>query len=172
MKNIFTSTITGLDPGTTYYYRVGDGTSTWSQIASFKTEKANTDQFEFLIFGDSQSGDANKTDYNLWHTTATNAYVANPNASFFIEMGDAVEIGQSNAHWNKWFDADKDIISNLTYMPVEGNHECYDLSYNNTKPTMYIGQFFVPQNGPYNNAQIYSYDYGNVHFCSSRQPDF
>ena len=135
-----------------------------ASIYSFRTEDNNTNQFKFLVFGDSQSGVAGNPDYSLWQSTIQNAYKANADARFFVEMGDAVEVGQSNAHWNNWFAADKGVIDSISYMPVEGNHECYDMNINKTEPTLYIGQFNVPHNGPYNNSQVYSYDYGNVHF--------
>lgn len=100
----------------------------------------------------------------LWHLTVQNVSKANPDASFFVNVGDSVEVGQSNAHWNNWFAADKGIIDSIAYMPVEGNHKTYDINNNRTVPTLYEGQFNVPHNDPYNSSQIYSYDYGNAHF--------
>lgn len=163
-ENISTATLTNLKPGTQYYYRVGDDTKNWSPIYSFRTENNDTNQFKFLVFGDSQSGVANNPDYSLWHSTVQNASKANPDASFFVNVGDLVEVGRSNAHWNNWFAADKGVIDSISFMPVQGNHETYDINNNKTEPTLYEGQFNVPHNGPYNNSQAYSYDYGNVHF--------
>ena len=163
-ENISTTTLTNLKPGTQYYYRVGSGKNNWSPVYSFNIENNNTNQFKFLVFGDSQSGDAKKPDYKPWQSTVQNASKANPDASFFVNVGDAVEVGQSNAHWNNWFAADRGVIDSISYMPVEGNHETYDLNNNKTVPTLYEGQFNVPNNGPYNNSEAYSYDYGNVHF--------
>ncbi len=154
-ENISTATLTNLKPGTQYYYRVGDGKKNWSPIYSFRTENNNTNQFKFLVFGDSQSGDAKKPDYKPWQSTVQNASKTNPDASFFVNVGDAVEVGQSNAHWNNWFAADKGVINSISYMPVEGNHETYDMNNNKTVPTLYEGQFNVPNNGPYNNSREY-----------------
>ncbi len=162
-ENISTATLTGLSPGTRYYYRVGDGSKNWSPTYSFRTED-NDKQFQFLVFGDSQSGNDKKPDYSLWQSTIHNAYKANPEARFFVEMGDAVQVGQSMVHWNNWFAAAKGVIDSISYMPVEGNHECRYLNRTKGDPTLYKSQFNVPHNGPYYNNEAYSYDYGNVHF--------
>ncbi len=163
-ENISTAMLTGLEPGTRYYYRVGDGKSNWSPVYSFKTEDNDTNHFQFLVFGDSQSGDYRNPDYSLWQSTVQNAYKANPDASFLVVVGDAVQAGQSNVHWNYWFDAAKGVIDSISYMPVEGNHECCDVNKNKLEPTIYKGQFNVPHNGPFNNSEVYSFDYGNMHF--------
>ncbi len=136
----------------------------WSSIYPFRTESNDTKRFQFLVFGDSQSGNDKKPEYSLWQSTVHNAYKANPEARFFVEMGDAVQVGQSIVHWNYWFAAAKGVIDSISYMPVEGNHECRDMNRTKGEPTLYKGQFNVPHNGPYNNNEAYSYDYGNVHF--------
>lgn len=161
---IYTATLTGLKPGTRYYYMVGDGTKNSSSVFSFKTEEENSDHFQFMVFGDTQSGVYKKPDYDLWQSTIHNAYNANPDAKFLIVMGDAVQAGQSNAHWNNWFAAAKGIIESISYMPVEGNHEYSELDRHKVVPTLYKGQFKVPNSGPYNDSQAYSFDYGNAHF--------
>ncbi len=163
-ENISTATLTGLKPGTRYYYRVGDGKSNWSPVSSFRTENNDTNHFQLLVFGDSQSGDYKNPDYSPWQSTVQNAYKANPDASFLVVVGDEAQAGQSNFHWNYWFEAAKGVIDSISYMPVEGNTECRDMDKNKVDATLYIGQFNVPHNGPYNNSEVYSYDYGNVHF--------
>ncbi len=162
--NIHSATLTGLEPGTKYYYRVGYG-SNFSSIYSFTTEAKDTNSFKFLIFGDSQSGIATDPQYGPWKTTIQNAYKANKDAKFFINVGDLVEIGQMYAHWNNWFDAAKGVIDTIPEMPVEGNHETYQsANYNSGKPKDFVNLFPVPQNGPDGlKGQVYSFDYGNAH---------
>ncbi len=163
-ENIHTATLTGLAPGNRYYYRVGDGTNNWSPIYSFRTENNDTNQFQFLIFGDTQSGDDENPDYSLWQSTVQNAYKANPDARFFTVVGDQAQAGLSNVHWNYWFAACKGVIESIPYVPVVGNTECRDMEKDHAEPTIYMGQFNAPNNGPYNNSQAYSFDYGNMHF--------
>lgn len=162
--NIHSATLTDLEPGTKYYYRVGYGNN-FSNIYSFTTEAKDTNSFKFLIFGDSQSGIATDPQYGPWKTTIQNAFNANKDAKFFINVGDLVEIGQMYAHWNNWFDAAKGVIDTIPEMPVEGNHETYQsANYNSAKPKDFVSQFPVPQNGPDGlKGQVYSFDYGNAH---------
>lgn len=162
--NIHSATLTDLEPGTKYYYRVGYGNN-FSSIYSFTTEAKDTNSFKFLIFGDSQSGIATDPQYGPWKTTIQNAFNANKDAKFFINVGDLVEIGQMYAHWNNWFDAAKGVIDTIPEMPVEGNHETYQSSnYNSGKPKDFVNLFPVPQNGPDGlKGQVYSFDYGNAH---------
>jgi len=165
-ENLHSVTLTGLTAGEKYTYRVGDGTK-WSASHSFTTEAANTTSFKFLIFGDSQSGEASNPEYGPWKTTVQNAYSANPDAKFFVNVGDLVESGYSGAHWDNWFDAASGVIDTISFMPVQGNHETYtDASENTTaKPVLFTDQFNLPQNGPTGlTGQTYSYNYGNVHF--------
>ncbi|AFK85480.1 MULTISPECIES: fibronectin type III domain-containing protein [Thermoanaerobacterium] len=162
--NIHSATMTNLDPGTTYYYRVGYGNNL-NSIYSFTTEAKDTNSFKFLIFGDSQSGIATDPQYGPWKATIHNAYSTNKDSKFFVNVGDLVEIGQLYTHWNNWFDAAKGVIDAIPEMPVEGNHETYQSSnYDSGKPKDFVSQFPVPQNGPDSlKGQVYSFDYGNAH---------
>ena len=50
--------LTGLKPGTTYVYRVGDG-SKWSENMTFTTSQPSADTTRFFVIGDTQlSGNA------------------------------------------------------------------------------------------------------------------
>ncbi len=163
--NLFNATLTGLEPGTTYIYVVGDGTN-WSDTHTFTTEAKKVNKFKFLVFGDSQSGDMNNPEYTPWHDTLQKSYQANKDAKFFINVGDLVEKGQDYRHWNNWFNATAGVIDSIPDMVVQGNHETYNAAdWNSTKPQYFVDQFNVFQNGPEGlKGQTYSYDYGNVHF--------
>jgi len=158
-QSIHSATLTQLNPGTRYQYRVGDETG-WSEPRTFTTAVANSQQFSFIIFGDSQS-----TNYNVWRTTLQAAYQANPDASFMINMGDLTDVGQDYAQWNAWFTAARGVIDNIPIMPVVGNHETYTPTGQFSKPTFFTAQFKLPSNGPAGlRGQVYSFDYGDVHF--------
>ncbi len=163
--NIFSATIENLQPGTVYNYRVGDGNN-WSNINTFKTEENGYVETKFLIFGDSQSGNADVPNYAPWNKTVQNAFSKNQDADFLVNLGDLVEKGQDYRHWNNWFDAAKGVIDKIPEMPVQGNHETYNaLGWDSTNPKYFVNQFKVPMNGPDDlKGQVYSYDYGNVHF--------
>lgn len=110
--------------------------------------------FEFLVFGDSQSSG----DYALWRATVNNAYKANPDAAFMVNVGDLVDNGCSKSQWNAWFSAASDVLRHIPEMPVVGNHD-------SNCPDYWRGVFKVPQNGPEGlKGLVYSFDRGPAHF--------
>ena len=94
----------GLQPDTLDAYRVGDGT-VWSGQYSFATADPKARSYKFLIFGDSQAPVAPPDPYGIWRKTVQNAFAANADARFMINVGDLVDYGQSGEHWNAWFAA-------------------------------------------------------------------
>ena len=65
-------TLTGLKPGSRYFYQVGDGTN-WSSIHQFQTAPAVAGAFKFLVMGDSQS-----LNYDVWRASLQQAARTNP----------------------------------------------------------------------------------------------
>lgn len=161
--NLFTATVSDLLPNTKYIYRVGNGTS-WSDRHTFSTSGTKISKFKFLIFGDSQSIATCEFPYTLWSKTIHKAYKSNPDAKFIVNVGDLVDIGQSIVHWNAWFAGAKGVIDSIPIIPVIGNHETFSIN-DMGKPTFWNSQFNLPKNGPIGlKNQVYSFDYGNVHF--------
>lgn len=157
--NLHSATLTGLTPGQRYSYEVGDGDS-WSEPRSFVTAPLNPGKFSFLVFGDSQS-----VDYGVWRTTVQQAYQANPEAAFFTNVGDLVDVGQDYAEWEAWFAAASEVIDKIPAMPLTGNHESYTPERRFSVPAFFTAQFKLPGNGPEElRGQVYSFDYGDVHF--------
>ncbi len=160
---LFTATLTNLSPNTRYSYRVGDGEH-WSDLSTFSTAKRKLRAFKFLVFGDSQAPLSPGEPYGNWRKTLHNAFGANPDAKFMVNVGDMVDYGQNGAHWNAWFAAAKGVLERIPQMPVSGNHDYFG-SKDMTKPLYWAAQWSVPQNGPEGlKGQAYSYDYGPVHF--------
>ena len=156
--NLHTVTLTGLKPGSSYLYQVGDGTN-WSAVHQFRTAPLPVGPFKFLIMGDSQS-----IDYAVWRATLQQAAQNNPDAAFFVSMGDLVDVGQDYAEWEAWFAATAGVMESLPILPLVGNHECYTPQRRFSRPEYFTAQFAVPQNGPPDLAgQVYSFDYGDVH---------
>lgn len=158
--SIYSVTLTGLRPGTRYIYRSGDGTN-WSEPHTFVTAAPNSPEFKFLVFGDSQS-----INYDTWRGTIHQAYQANPEAVFFINVGDLVDVGQDYAQWKGWFDAAQGVVDTIPVMPVTGNHENYTPERRFSMPVLFTAQLKLPLNGPEGlQGQVYSFDYGDVHFA-------
>lgn len=156
--NLHSVTLTGLTPGTAYLYQVGDGTN-WSAVHQFRTAPLPAGPAKFLIMGDSQS-----IDYAVWRATLQQAAQNNPDAAFFVSMGDLVDVGQDYAEWEAWFAATAGVMETLPILPIIGNHECYTPQRRFSRPEYFSAQFAVPQNGPPElTGQVYSFDYGDLH---------
>lgn len=117
--------------------------------------------FTFLVFGDSQSDT-----YETWQKTLQQACQAQPGAAFFTNVGDLVNTGTDINEWQAWFSATQSVINRIPAMPLTGNHEMYTSRWKvNEPPALFTAQFQLPRNGPAGlTEQVYSFDYGNVHF--------
>lgn len=164
-SRIFASTLSNLNPDTEYVYRVGDS-GQWSEEHFFKTAPKKIEAFKFLVFGDSQSPVTGDDPYGLWRDNLHAAFRSNPDAAFIVNVGDLVDFGQSEAHWNAWFGACKGVIDTIPAMVLTGNHESYGMN-RIGKPTFFVKQFTLPSNGPSSlKNQVYSFDYGPVHLVA------
>lgn len=152
-------TLTELQPASSYEYRIG-----WQKKLSpwypLNTASQNNGNFKAIIFPDSQS-----SDYSIWQNVAQEAWASNPNADFFINMGDLVDNGEDHSQWRAWFNGVNGIINKIPFAPVLGNHETYDLNWQIRMPVAYLKLFSLPtNNSSVYQGQYYSYDYGDVHF--------
>lgn len=106
-----------LKPGTTYAYRVGDGTN-WSEWFHFKTASATDQKFSFIYFGDAQNSVR-----SMWSRVIRKAYQDAPKAAFILHAGDLVNRGNSDAEWGEWFGAGGWVNAMTPSVAVPGNHE-------------------------------------------------
>ena len=158
-RYVHRTVLQNLKPDCTYLYRVGSSDQ-WSETSSFTTAPAIKKPFSFLLFGDSQS-----FDYSIWRKTLLTAWAHQPQAAFFINVGDLVDTGQDIREWDAWFDGAKGVIDRIPAMPVTGNHEMYTVERRFSRPIYFTTQLSLPQNGPEEmKGQVYSFDYSNVHF--------
>ena len=160
----YTVLVDNLQPGTEYEYAVidKDSRSDWYRL---KTDSAGQ-PFKMLIFPDSQSAD-----YSGWQKLAQAAWERNQGAELVVNMGDLVDNGEDSSQWRAWFRGLDNIISQSAFVPVMGNHECYDKNWQMRLPAAYLGYFQTPDNGSSKyDRYYYSFDYGAVHFvvlCTS-----
>ena len=154
---LYTARLENLPAGAKLEYRlIGNG-----QVG--KWHNLSTDDggaFTALIFPDSQS-----SDYSGWQELAQNAAKKNPEAKFFVNMGDLVDNGEDHSQWEAWFNSLAGIIDRIPVAPIMGNHETYDRDWQVREPVAYLKEFAVPDNGSSKYGRYYySYDYGPVHF--------
>ena len=136
-------TAEGLAPGTTYYYRVGDGTH-WSAVRSFTTGYENTG-IQALVLGDLQES-------NNQNLSGILEQVGVKGLDLTVQTGDLVDSGGNYAYW----DSTLSMLENLDtdrFFSL-GNHEL--------EGGLPIGTLLYHQENP----DYTSAEYGNVYFAS------
>lgn len=135
-----------LEPGTTYAYRVGDGTN-WSEWFQFDTAPLHPAPFRFVHFGDAQNDIL-----SLWSRVVREAGKRAPDAAFLVHSGDLVNRGESDADWGEWFRAGSFLHAQIPCLPVPGNHEYVKVGDGDDAPRRlshhWRRQFALPENGP------------------------
>lgn len=115
--------------------------------------------FQMIVLTDSQC-----VNYNVFQRTADAAVRNFPNSKIATVIGDLVDNGEANYQWEAWRKAARKLLHNRIFLPVMGNHECYNHDWLCYLPTHYLNQFDFPDNGTDFKGYFYSYDYQNVHF--------
>jgi hypothetical protein len=153
----YTAKLSKLTPQQDYEYRFtrSEACSDWLPLRT-----AGRGSFKAIIFPDSQC-----VDYSCWQKTSKLAALRNPDAEFFVNMGDLVDNGEASWQWDAWFDAVSGLIEHMPLVPVMGNHEAYSLEWKYCLPDTFLHEFAVPDNGSKQfPGYYYSFDYGPVHF--------
>ena len=157
LNHRFGATITGLQPGTDYLYRVGSREpDAWSEWRPFTTAPAGVEPFSFMYLGDVQNG------FEYWGGLMQQAHGSYPEASFYVIAGDLVNNGDYRDQWDEFFAYSEGIFDRKPMMPALGNHD-YDKK---PEPWKYLQLFQLPENGPENLApgRAYSFTYSNALF--------
>ncbi len=164
-------TITGLNPGSSYIYRIRENNQ-YSPVKSFKTAPREgssimkTEGFNFVFL----------SDYHTWTNgpvrlnTAVSVYnkakeKANGNVHLTVHGGDMLAYGSSYDCWENIAQSKFGMETMMAMTP--GNHDFYDSSAN-TKGQGYFNTFlYNPQNGAEGVKNLnYYFKYGNVLFIS------
>jgi hypothetical protein len=163
-KTYYNAQMTGLEPNTTYYYRVGTPNN-WSEISHFTTAQSDKKDFKFLFMGDIQrSTGTAEVEYPQWGKLLGDAYTANPDIKFGLTIGDMVQSGSDLTDWKYFLSYAQTAFSKIPLMPNIGNHES---NFANGKADYYLDIFNLPKNGPEGfEEEFYSFDYGNVHITA------
>ena len=114
-------TLTGLKPGTTYYYQVGDG-NIWSDMQSFKMPAAWAESTNFFILGDIQSSDTSNLAHVLNELKNSETVY-----DFALQTGDAIDkVTNYIGNWRPFLTTvNSKTLSGVDMIHVMGNHE-YD----------------------------------------------
>jgi acid phosphatase type 7 len=156
--------IDSLEPGTTYVYRVGDGSNVdddgWSEWFQIQTP-AHGDQtpFSFIYFGDAQNNVK-----SMWSRVVRKSYQMMPTVHFMLHAGDLINHSESNQEWGEWFYAGGHIHATVPSIMTPGNHE-YSKG---VLSALWKPQFNLPKNGPSEATQetCYAVEYKNMKLVS------
>jgi hypothetical protein len=151
----FTATMTGLEPGKAYEYRVGHG-DTMTEWTAFETAPAGPAPFRFVYMGDAQNG------LDDWGVLMHECFKNFPDAKFYVMAGDLVNRGIQRDDWDSYFHNASDIFDRRQLVPAIGNHE----DQGEDGPWMYLGLFDLPKDGSpaIEPERSYAFEYGNVLF--------
>lgn len=157
---LHTVNLTGLDPNTLYYYRIGERFTTQhaSDLFSFKTAPSSNAPFKFAVVGDMQPNDP----FTMKGGKIVAQGIAQANPNFVLQVGDIASSGGSIMFYHN-------ALTNIPYFasksPIQsaiGNHDhggdngqnFYNLfKYNYSSDILGAsGEYF------------YSFDYLNAHF--------
>lgn len=157
--NRHTVTLSDLEPGSTYYYRVGsEERGWWSETGCVKAADGS-ESVTFLHLADPQS--QTQAQYErAWAKTLNSAFEVYPEADFIINTGDLVDHGDNQKQWAWMFNTASDSLMSTYMMPASGNHENHG--------TNAIDNYFVLPSVPKQDKTsgvYYSFDYNNAHFA-------
>lgn len=156
--NRHTISISGLESGKKYSYRVGDATrGWWSEPAVLETADNGT-SFGFFHGTDPQS--VTETQYsNNWAAMLSEAF-KNHDAKFILSTGDMVDNGGNFRHWQRMFNTASSSLMNTTLMAASGNHEAKE-------DFAQVNNYYLTNLPTQDTASgaYYSFDYNTAHFA-------
>tara|TARA_B100001750_G_scaffold207080_1_gene185168 strand:+ start:1661 stop:3154 length:1494 start_codon:yes stop_codon:yes gene_type:complete len=152
--------VCGLEPSTTYYYKVG-GPGAWSETFDVATAPVlgSTEPWTFAASGDSRNNTA-----GVWQLAQRQILEAG--ADLHVFSGDAVNLSALQTEWDAFFEAREgdfqvqDALARIPFMVSNGNHDNLRVNY--------LAQFAMPQDISEGEGgqgeEWYSFDYANAHF--------
>ena len=150
------ATVAGLEAGTTYTYKVGDGI-TFSNEGTFVTDNADS-SVNFIAIADVQAG--NLENFMAGADVLGAAFATMPNAEFMVNLGDITD-DSTNEEWDQYDYAFGKYNLNSTIVPVAGNHDGLGVwNWFNNSFNLDTSESVQTLNGV-----NYSFDYGNAHIA-------
>ena len=147
-------TLTGLQPATTYEYRLrGEGETLYEAGVMRTLSPPDADSLRFVHCSDNQTG-------HVPHAEVVRRILReDPLPELMIHSGDLCENGLRPEEWDQWFQAERDLLARVPIFPALGNHEF--------NSPLYFENFRLPGNGTRQGiGRWYSFDAGPAHFVA------
>ena len=131
------ASVTGLEPSTTYSYRVGSGEGGWSEIQQFQNHDTDLEH-EFTFIGDAQLGSSGnlESDAAGWQTTLDRTNEMFPDSHFLLSAGDQInDYAGDPAEYAAYIGPQQ--MRTQTSAQTLGNHD-----YNRSEPQALFNQHF------------------------------
>ncbi|MFA6035194.1 MAG: metallophosphoesterase family protein [Myxococcota bacterium] len=146
---VHTIRLTGLKPGTQYFYRAGDG-ATMTSILTAQTAARPGTPFRFAAYGDSQSNPER-------HELVVSG-IEKFGPALVLHAGDIVNDGYNEKEWQELvFDVTRALAHRVPYFVGIGNHE-------NQSPLFFSYLSYPAPAGADSPAGYYSFRWGDVFF--------
>jgi len=167
---IHTATLTGLRPGTTYNYQVGDAKTGYSSVYSFHTERSATTKVQdgqpvvtFVSIADHGTSDDSKNIVSsILQAEQQFSKAGLPPFDFLTHSGDISYANGIQKYWDEWGTLVQPLASHLPWMVSVGNHEILDAF------VAYNQRFHMPAtaSGADDGNLYWSVNYGPVHLVA------
>jgi phosphodiesterase/alkaline phosphatase D-like protein len=166
--------LSGLQPGTRYFYSIGSTTEVLQGDADnyFETSPVPgaTGKYRIGVFGDCGTNSVNQLNVR----DQMKAYLGNNYMNAWLLLGDnAYNAGTEAEYQSGFFNVYKDsFLKQNPLFPCPGNHDYANtLARQNDHATPYHSIFTPPSGGEAGgvasgSSAYYSFDYGNIHFLS------
>jgi len=156
-------TLTDLDPGAAYIYRVGDGKAfqSWQYEFTAPPDPKKVDGFSFLFMSDPQS--VSLKDYESLAFCYNYGLSQVENPAFTLLTGDITQDGYKASQWSCFFQSVQNRLASIPFMPAMGNHDFKG----DPKYLTVNSRFNTPANGAGGDIgrTNYWFEYGDAFFA-------
>lgn len=156
LGTIHRAKMTDLKHSETYFYRVGDGDTKWSDVLSFRTFDRESQDLTYAVLAD-MDFEQNDTVKQL------NNMVDSDMIQTVIHSGDIGYADGFQPHWDVFMNHVQPIASKVPYMVTPGNHEFW------FNFSAYKHRFFMPgtlDGGGSGDNMFFSWNLGYTHFIA------
>lgn len=162
--NKHTVSLSGLEKGETYYFRVGDAERDWWSETGSVTTADGSKNVTFLHVTDPQS--QNERQYKRTWAKVLEEAEKLYDSDFILNTGDIVDHGNNSKQWAWTLDTGSAQLMNTFMMPASGNHEAKGINAT-------VNYFTLPGVPEQDTASgvYYSFDYNNIHIAVLNSED-